>query len=101
MPMMTECSTCHGPRLIGCKCEKCFPAPVVKLVPRANMPNESAVNLAKKLLAWAESGELQEFAVALIWDNGDSNLGYTIAKSQTKMLGAITRLQMAYFAEHE
>lgn len=71
-------------------------APILKLVPRANMPNERLVAMLERLLKDAKNGELKHLAVACIWDDERTSWGCTANVSFSKMTGAITLLQYGY-----
>ncbi len=108
MTMMGQCPRCHGPRVIGRKCNVCEPehrldatdaAPVLRMVPRDNMPNAELIGLLERMLENAKSGEMVGIAVACVWANDSISWGNSAGCSQHRQLAAITHLQHGFWAK--
>jgi len=87
------CTTCGNGKKID-------PAPVLKLVPRANMPNDKLVAMLERLLDSAKTGELEAVAVGCAWADGCTSYGWSTAASTNRVIASIARLEHAYLSEN-
>lgn len=77
---------------------------VVKLITNVDVGHQSAVDsVVRQLEQWLEkarAGEIEGIAVAALYSDGACGCGFSETTSYFRLLGAVTDLQMTYFAQH-